>query len=455
MRKIYTVERVNRYIHNKIAQDPFLIDIFVEGEASNVKYHSSGHIYFSLKDASGALACVMFAGNRAGLPFQMQNGQNVVVRGYIGTYERGGTYQLYAREIRPKGTGDLHEKFEALKKKLGEMGMFDPMYKKSIPAYATQIGVVTAKTGAAIWDIRNVSERRNPFVQVILAPAKVQGEGAAESVASAIERLDALGLDVIIIGRGGGSMEDLWAFNEEIVARAIFDSVTPVISAVGHETDFTISDMVADLRAPTPSAAAEIAVFSYQEFAGGLDETRVRFRSLMRKKADACRLLAGQKEARLKTFDPERHLDAGRERLARSEEKLGLYMQNALYRNRQNVILKRERLKRNSPEQKLEKVCKSLEGNREKLSFLMDQAFSKSQQDFLVRAERLDGLSPLKRLSGGYTFAEKDGVPVRKLDDITPGEEVKIYVTDGSFDAKVLRKEEEKIDRREKSGTCS
>lgn len=246
MRNVYSVKQVNAYIKNMFTQDFMLNRIYVKGEVSNCKYHTSGHIYFSLKDESGAIACIMFAGQRSGLGFRMQDGQQVIVLGTVTTYERDGKYQLYAKEIILDGAGLLYERFEALKKELSEMGMFAQEYKQPIPKFAKKIGIVTAPTGAAIRDIMNISARRNPYVQLILYPALVQGEGAAASIVKGIEMLEKQGVDVMIVGRGGGSIEDLWAFNEEIVARAIFNCKTPIISAVGHETDTTIADYVAD-----------------------------------------------------------------------------------------------------------------------------------------------------------------------------------------------------------------
>ena len=265
MKNVYTVRQVNSYIKNMFAQDFMLNRIYVKGEVSNCKYHTSGHIYFSLKDESGTIACIMFAGSRAGLSFRMQEGQQIIVLGYIGVYERDGRYQLYAREIVRDGAGALYEKFEALKKELAEMGMFAPEYKRPIPPYVKTVGIVTAPTGAAVRDIINIAHRRNPFVQLILYPALVQGEEAPQSIVRGIRALEKQGVDVMIVGRGGGSMEDLWAFNEECVARAVFECSVPVISAVGHETDTTIIDFVADLRAPIPSAAAELAVYEYRD----------------------------------------------------------------------------------------------------------------------------------------------------------------------------------------------
>ena len=287
MQNVYTVRQVNAYIKSMFTQDVVLRSIYMKGEVSNCKYHTSGHIYFSLKDESGTISCVMFASARKGLAFGMKNGQQVLVLGNISVYERDGTYQLYASRILLDGAGLLYEKFEALKAELEEMGMFDPVYKKPIPPFVKKLGVVTAPTGAAVRDIIQISRRRNPGIQIILYPALVQGEGAAESVAKGIAMLDAYGVDVIIAGRGGGSIEDLWAFNEEETARAIFSCNTPVISAVGHETDTTIADYVADLRAPTPSAAAELAVADISALQGELYRQKSRlFEAVTRKVQD-------------------------------------------------------------------------------------------------------------------------------------------------------------------------
>lgn len=276
-RNIYSVAQVNSYIKNMFAQDFMLRQVSIKGEVSNCKYHTSGHIYFTIKDAGAAMNAIMFAGSRAaGLSFHMKEGDQVIVTGSVEVYEKTGTYQLYAKKIELDGEGNLYLKFEQLKHELEEMGMFAAEYKQPIPRYAGRIGVVTAPTGAAVQDIRNVSSRRNPYVQVILYPALVQGEGAANSIVKGIQTLDAMNLDVIIVGRGGGSIEDLWAFNEEIVARAIFDCRTPIISAVGHETDWTIADFVSDRRAPTPSAAAELAVSDYRQTLERLDNLRRR-----------------------------------------------------------------------------------------------------------------------------------------------------------------------------------
>ena len=397
MGSVYTVGQANAYIKNMFTQDFLLNHISVRGEVSNCKYHSSGHIYFSIKDKSGVLSCIMFAGKRRGLDFEMREGQKVIVTGNIDVYERDGKYQLYANRIEKEGTGELYKRFLELKQELEDMGMFSPEYKKPIPPYAMTIGIVTAKTGAAIQDIMNISKRRNPYVRLILYPAKVQGEEAAKSIADGIECLDKRGVDVIIAGRGGGSIEDLWAFNEEIVARAIFGCNTPVISAVGHETDFTIADYVADLRAPTPSAAAELAVFEYEKLVNGLE--------------DINRRLLNRLNNRIMSY---------RHRLSDYEWKLGKLSPSNMLNNKRQYLA--------DLELRLYDIMKSKTVNR--------------RHSLMLMAERLNGLSPLNKLSGGYAYvSDGSGNPVNSLFDIECEDRLEIYVKDGSIDVAVLDKQ--------------
>lgn len=386
---VYTVRQVNAYIKNMFTQDYMLNRIYVKGEVSNCKYHTSGHIYFSLKDESGTIACVMFAGQRGGLAFHMREGQQVVVFGGISVYERSGSYQLYAREIRLDGEGVLYERFQALKQELGEMGMFAPEYKKTIPSFVKTVGIVTAPTGAAIRDIMNISSRRNPFVQLILYPALVQGEGAVQSIVTGIQTLDAYGVDVMIVGRGGGSIEDLWAFNEEAVARAIFECETPVISAVGHETDTTIADYVADLRAPTPSAAAELAVYDY----------RLTERTMIEYREKATRLL-------------EQQIRMQRLRLREYQTKLMyLHPENQVRDYRQRIV-----------------------DYEEKLRFLMENSLQKNKMRFTVDLEKMKKLSPLEKLNQGFAYVETaDRKAVKKIGQVDVGDKLTIYVTDGTI----------------------
>ena len=338
-KNIYSVGQINSYIKNMFAQDFLLHSISIKGEVSNCKYHSTGHIYFTLKDGAGALKAIMFAGNRKGLTFPMKDGDKVVVTGSVEVYERDGVYQIYARKIELDGEGNLYLKFEQLKKELEEMGMFAEEYKQPIPKYAHTIGVVTAPTGAAVQDIRNIAGRRNPYVQLILYPALVQGEGAAPSIVNGIHALEHLGVDVIIVGRGGGSIEDLWAFNEEIVARAIFECSVPVISAVGHQTDWTIADYVADLRAPTPSAAAELAVYDYAQTQAAFAQIRQQLDRELRRKLTLSRTKLEQQKMRLRYLSPQNRLNENRRRTLEYEEKLAQAMNTLLKERRHQLSL--------------------------------------------------------------------------------------------------------------------
>lgn len=399
MKNVYTVRQVNSYIKNMFAQDFMLNRIYVKGEVSNLKYHTSGHIYFSLKDESGTIACVMFAGSRSGLSFRMEEGQQIIVFGVVDVYARDGKYQLYARKIVRDGVGLLYERFELLKKELQEMGMFAPEYKQKIPKYIRRLGVVTAPTGAAVRDIINITKRRNPFVQIILYPALVQGEGASESIVKGIHALEAEKVDVMIVGRGGGSMEDLWAFNEEAVARAVFDCSVPVISAVGHETDTTIIDFVADLRAPTPSAAAELAVYDFMEMKKNLKLREERLLHFMQLILERKRQKLEQYSLRMRAYHPQQRLNEQRQFAADAENRL-----------------RREMMRR-------------LEQEKYRLGLM---------------AERLKGLSPLEKLSQGYAYVENSsGANVRTVSNVKQGEQITVYVTDGRIRAEVTGVEKE------------
>ena len=393
MRNVYTVKQVNAYIKNMFTQDFMLNRIYIKGEVSNCKYHTSGHLYFSLKDESGTIACVMFAGQRSGLSFRMQEGQQVIVLGSVSVYERDGRYQVYAKEIVLDGAGLLYEKFVKLKKELEEMGMFAPEYKKPIPKYVRTVGVVTAPTGAAVRDIINITRRRNPYVQILLYPALVQGDGASESVVRGIRALEEAKVDVMIVGRGGGSIEDLWAFNEENVARAVFECSVPVISAVGHETDTTIIDYVADLRAPTPSAAAELAVDDYRSVIEAVSIYRQRLYRAMSGKMDLYRSRLEHFQTKFAYLSPENRLREQRQRLADLENAV----QNGMNRK--------------------------LQDERHRLS---------------VYLERFAGLSPLKKLNQGYSYvADKYKKTLTSVEQVQNGDTIYISVTDGTIEADV------------------
>ena len=396
---VYTVAQINSYIKNMFTQDYMLRFVMVKGEISNCKYHSSGHIYFTLKDAKGVIACVMFAGNRTGLSFRLEEGQMVVVGGTIDVYERDGKYQLYAKQITLDGAGVLYEKFDRMKRKLEEMGMFAPEYKQPIPRYIRTLGVVTAPTGAAVRDIINIATRRNPYIQIIVYPAIVQGDQAVASIVNGIRALERLGVDVMIVGRGGGSIEDLWAFNEEAVAQAVFDCSIPIISAVGHETDTTITDYVADLRAPTPSAAAELAVYDFAVLL---------------------------------------------ERIAAFGSALNHAMLAQLKKQKNRLEGQRLRLKYLSPVSQIQQkrmYCMDLEG---RLTSRMKTALTQQRHRMGLYAEKLKGLSPLEKLHQGYAYIED--IHHRVVNDVRkvkPEDRVEIYVKNGIIQAKVEEAREE------------
>lgn len=391
-RKIYSVSQVNSYVKRLFDDDFILRGIYIRGEISNCKYHSSGHIYFSLKDEKGVIAAVMWRSDAARLTFRLEDGKQVVVHGSIGVYEAGGKYQIYAKSIEDAGKGDLTARFEELKAKLEEMGMFAAEYKQDIPAYAQKIGVVTAETGAVIRDIYNVASRRNPYCQILLYPSAVQGEGAAEQIAAGIEVLSRTDVDTIIVARGGGSMEDLWAFNEEVVARAIFQCPIPVISGVGHETDFTIADFVADLRAPTPSAAAEMAVFDYTQF---------------------------EKELQDYTYTLKNRLEWKLERYKNRAKQYGLKMENL------------------SPANQLIQKKQNLQDKADQIETIFFDRFRSAKERTALLAERLHGHSPLKRLSAGYSYVtDAEGKSLKSIRQAKEGELLRIHVTDGRIEAR-------------------
>ncbi|MBO6241457.1 MAG: exodeoxyribonuclease VII large subunit [Butyrivibrio sp.] len=389
MRSEYTVTQVNAYIKNMFTQDFLLRTITIKGEVSNLRYHSSGHIYFTLKDGGGAISCVMFRGDkeRGGLSFLMKEGQQVKASGTVDVFERDGKYQLYARRIELDGAGALYEKYEELKKRLAESGMFAEEYKQPIPKYITTLGIVTAPTGAAVRDIINVATRRNPHVHIILYPAIVQGAEASESIVRGINALTEKNVDVMIVGRGGGSIEDLWAFNEENVAQAIFDCPIPIISAVGHETDTTIADYVSDKRAPTPSAAAELAVYEYDRFLQDLGDYAFTLTKSMESRIKEMKLSENRYKENLRLLSPMGRI---RDRLLRAD--------------------------------KLE----------DSLNSKIDKKISLYRHRLNIDIEKLKGMSPLDRLKGGYSYvADESGKNIKSIDLVKEGDKLNIYVTDG------------------------
>lgn len=397
MEKVFKVTQINTYIKNLFLADYLLNKVQVKGEVSNCKYHSSGHIYFTLKDEGAALKCIMFVSSKtSGLNFKMQDGQSVIVSGSIKVFERDGVFQLYANQIKLDGAGNLYEQYEKIKQKLYEEGLFDFEIKKEIPAYPKRVGIVTAKTGAALQDILNIAKRRNPYVQLILYPAKVQGEGAAKTIVEGIQTLDQMSVDTIIIGRGGGSIEDLWAFNEEMVARAIYAAKTPIISAVGHETDNTISDYAADLRAPTPSAACELAIPDVVSVEKTLMLYQDKMKRLMHRILESKKTELSMLSAKLEYLSPKNQL---------IEKRL---------------------------------LCDRF---YDRLESVMGQKVKKYRHQCEILTERLNGASPTNKLKKGYAYiTDKNNQPVLSATSLKEEENITLSFLDGQIDALVKSK---------------
>lgn len=393
MAGVYSVGQINSYIKNMFRQDFVLSRISVKGEISNCKYHTSGHVYFTIKDESGTLSAIMFASQVAKLTFRLENGMQVIVTGRIDVYERDGRYQLYASGIKQDGLGDLYIRFEQLKREYEQMGYFANEYKRHIPLFSKKIGIVTASTGAAIHDIMNIAYRRNPYVSLILYPALVQGDNAKYSIVKGIETLDKMGLDVIIAGRGGGSIEDLWAFNEPMVVEAVFDAQTPIISAVGHETDFTITDFVADLRAPTPSAAAELAVADISLIEQKIMAYNEALNSSLMGIIDGKRNYLDKCELKLRFLSPSNQLDENRQRLMGIEDSLNNIMMNK---------------------------------------------YKDARHRLQIYASRLQEASALTRLSAGYAYVQNEnGEKVSSVRKLKRGDKLKVQFKDGYADTSV------------------
>ena len=395
MENVYSVTEVNEGINKLFSSRPGLSNISIEGEVSNCTYNSSGHIYFTLKDSKSQISAVMFKGKRiTGLKFALKDGMKVIVSGSIEVYVQGGKYQLYASRIEEAGLGILYEKYLKLKAILEEKGLFDEKNKKTIPRFASKVGIVTSPTGAAIQDIINVSKRRNPYVKLILYPALVQGENAYKSIIKGIKALDKTDVDVIIVGRGGGSIEDLWSFNEEELAIAIYEAKTPIISAVGHETDFTIADFVADTRAATPSQAAEIANFEYSKFVSDLDNINIRMKNSLRTKLALLNNILQTYKLKLASFSPTKRINGYRTYLVEIDNRLN------------------------------KKINIKLNDTKSKLA---------------VYATKIEALSPLKRIANGYAYVADDlGNRISKVKDIKKDSIINLSFIDGKVSAKVL-----------------
>lgn len=393
-RQPLTVTNLNLYIKALMESDEVLNNIIVKGEISNFKHHSSGHMYFTLKDENSKIRCIMFRGSNLFLKFVPEDGMNVVIEGHVSLYERDGQYQLYCSRMEPDGLGSLYLAYEQLKEKLQREGIFGNEFKKPIPEFPKKIGVATSSTGAVIRDIINVSTNRFPGINILLYPVKVQGEGASRSIANAIEYFNSRDdIDVIIVGRGGGSIEELWAFNEEDVARAIFKSRIPVISAVGHETDFTIADFVADARASTPSHAAEIAVPSYNDITYKIDKLR---------------------------------------------QMLITHTSNGIYQKSFSVRNYLQHMKANSPKNRINQYMQYLDNLQNKLGHNIKITVSTGRTSVSVCSGKLDSLSPLKVLARGYTYVEKNNIVVRSVSDVKRDELIRMHMNDGMVECKVI-----------------
>ena len=394
--KPITVQELNKYIKEKIDGDEFLNNVYVKGEISNFKLHYTGHMYFTLKDENSLIKCIMFKSYTPHLQIMPKDGMKVLVLGSVSVFERDGVYQIYCKAMKQEGMGNLFEEYQKLKAKLEKEGLFSKEHKKDIPDFPKTIGVLTSSTGAVIRDIINVSTRRNPNVHIRLLPVPVQGPGAAEQIAAGIKKMNDEKLaDVLIIGRGGGSLEDLWPFNEEIVARAIYDSELPIISAVGHETDFTIADFVADLRAPTPSAAAELAVPNISDVIYTISTYQNRYRVALKRKLE-------------------------------------------LMKMRYEKCMTRRVFK--EPLQKINEKAVSLDMLVKSIQNSINTKLNKSKADAVKLFAKLDALSPLKTLTRGYSITIKDGKVISKIDDVNINDNIEIKMLDGELKATITEK---------------
>ena len=389
-----SVSDLNKYIKEKIDSDEYLNNVLVKGEISNYKHHYTGHLYFTLKDENSLIKCIMFKGYAANLKFEPRDGMKVTILGSVSVFERDGVYQIYCKAMQEDGLGSLYKAYEELKARLSKEGLFDQNHKKKIPLMPKCIGVLTSNTGAVIRDIINVSTRRNPNIYIKLLPVPVQGEGAAEKIVDAINLMNEKKLaDVIILARGGGSLEDLWPFNEEIVARAIYNSELPVISAVGHETDFTIADFVADLRAPTPSAAAELAVPNIADISLKLEQYRNRYKLALKKKVEFMRL--------------------------RYEK----CMNSRVFKD---------------PLQKINEKYIMIDMKVKRMQNSIVNLYNSKKTHLIKNVAKKDALSPLKTLTRGYSIVQLNGKVVKSVGQIKKDDQIDIRLTDGTAKAKIM-----------------
>ncbi|GGE53868.1 exodeoxyribonuclease VII large subunit [Priestia taiwanensis] len=446
-KRYLTVTALTKYMKAKIERDRHLQSLLLKGEISNFKYHSRGHMYFTLKDENARIAAVMFAGYNRGIGFVPEDGMKVLVQGEVSLYEPAGSYQLYVKEMQPDGIGNLHLAYEQLKRKLEGEGLFSPLYKQEIPKYPTTIGVITSPTGAAVRDVLTTIERRYPVAKVVVIPTLVQGGFAAPSIVQSIQKANERGeFDVLIVGRGGGSIEELWAFNEEIVARAIADSKIPIISAVGHETDFTIADFVADLRAPTPTAAAEMAVPSIGDVLERIEQRTLRLQRAMNEKLQEGKNRLKQAEQSYAFRYPKQLYEQKEQQLDRLLEDLTKAINHVYDQKKKMYEQHALRLDKHHPHQQVEHM-KSRFANLEKnLQQEVHKILEKKQQQFSSAVSRLEVLNPLHIMNRGYSVAyNEEGSVVKSVKDIRLGESLKVQMQDGHVDCHVQGIEEREL----------
>ncbi|WP_244169948.1 MULTISPECIES: exodeoxyribonuclease VII large subunit [Listeria] len=443
--KYLTVEALTKYIERKFEADPYLKQVFVKGEISNLKTPASGHIYFTLKDEAAMLRSVMFAKSVAKLPFQPEDGMNVLVTGRVSVFNKAGRYQFYVDSMEPDGVGALYVQFEQLKAKLDKEGLFDAAHKKVLPSFPSKIAVVTSATGAAVRDILTTIHRRMPSVEVLVFPTLVQGETAARKIAENIARINARNdIDLMIIGRGGGSLEELWAFNEEIVVRSVFDSDVPIISAVGHETDFSLADFAADVRAATPTAAAELAVPHYQDLNERLLERKYRLTNLMRQTLERSEVNLRAKRERLLLRGPRKLLDEQTERLDYFSGRMQNAFSRVIWQQETHLTQFSNRLQLVSPERLVADAKRDTKELAGRLQVATTDIIKLKRYEFEKYISALELLSPLSLLKRGYGVTYRAGKVVKEVRELSAGDEVKVVLSDGAFLANVTSKEEEK-----------
>jgi len=439
-----TVQALTKYIKRKFDFDPHLQDIFVKGEISNYKKHTSGHLYFTLKDNKARILAVMFSSQAKKLRFEPENGMTVLLHGEVSVYEPSGQYQIYVKEMEPEGIGALYLAFEQLKEKLSKEGLFNKDRKKPLPLYPKTVGVVTSPTGAAIRDIVTTIKRRYPIAKIIIYPALVQGNAAASSIVSAIETANSRKeADLLIVGRGGGSIEELWAFNEEVVARAIFASEIPVISAVGHETDTTIADYVADLRAPTPTGAAELAVPNMDDLIEKILNRKIR---LIRAIKERMNIESKRLDRLTKSYAfryPQKLFEQKTEHLDRTMEQANRLLKQKLADTSQKMKYLEQRLKSNHPQVQFDAANNKLAQQVKHLSRTFEVIFKLKEKEFLNHISKLNVLSPLKVMERGYSIAyDSEEHIIKSIHNVKVGDSIKVILTDGTLKAKIFERKE-------------